>query len=122
MMGQRRILVVDDEEDMRKVIAARLQANNYEVITAADGEKGWEEIVRKKPDLVLLDITMPKINGWKVLEKIRANEATKRLPVIMMTGKGETDSVLASKKHQATDYFVKPFETEELLEYIRRYI
>ncbi len=120
-MTPKKILVVDDEPGIRETIDALLKPRGYVVILAADGEEGLQKIKSEKPDLVLLDIMMPKADGWQVLKAIRDNEATRELPVIMLTAKAETSSIMESKFEKATDYFIKPFSADELLRFVRRY-
>jgi len=121
-MAQKKILVVDDELDILEVIKGRLEFQGYKVILAAGGEEGLEKIKSEKPDLVVLDIVMPKMNGWEVLKRIRDDEATRELPVIMLTAKGDTEAILESQRLKATDYFIKPFVAEEFCVFIERYI
>ena len=114
-MNSRKLLVIDDERELAELVKKRFEANGYEVVTAFDGAAGLQKVSSEKPDLVILDIMMPKIDGWEVLRRLRSNKATRSLPVIMLTAKGETDDILKAQRDQATDYFIKPFESQELL-------
>ena len=105
-----------------ELVAFRLKAAGYKVITASNGFEGLGRIFADKPDLVILDIMMPKMDGWQVLKSLRQNEKTRDLPVIMLTAKGDMNSLDEGKHQKATDYFIKPFEIEELLTYIKKYI
>lgn len=115
------ILVVDDEQEILDLTKRRLEKWGYQVITACDGEQGLERALGHKPDLILLDITMPKKNGFALLEELKKKEATRLIPVIMLSGKGETYSLREGETGGAIDYFIKPCDWDELLSYIRKY-
>lgn len=117
-----KILVVDDEEHIRMVVEARLGSGGYQIALAADGETALEEVKKDLPDLILLDINMPGMNGFKVLQHLRRDRATARIPVIMLTAQGDTDSILKAQDFKVTDYLIKPFEGDELLSMVGRYI
>ena len=118
----RKVLVVDDETDLLELVSDRLNAGGYEVLTARSGLLGIEKAFRENPNLILLDVSMPNMDGWQVLRMLREDDRTKQLPVIMLTAQGETTSHFKAKELNATDYFVKPFDSEELLNFIERYI
>jgi len=121
----KKILVVDDEKDVTELIKVRLEANKYEVLTAFSGKEGLEKAKSGQPNLILLDIMMPEMDGFEVLRKLRdmrLKKEIKNIPVIMLTAKGEVSSMSRAKELGSVDYFVKPFDSEELLRYIRRYI
>ena len=114
----KRILIVDDTKDILTVVARRLKSWGYEALTADSGEEGLKIIREQKPDLVLLDIMMPKMKGRDVCSLIKANPETARIPVIFLTALGLADHVKAGMELGADDYLVKPFEPEELKERI----
>ena len=114
----KRILIVDDTKDILAVVARRLKSWGYEVLTADSGEEGLKIIQEQKPDLVLLDIMMPKMKGRDVCSLMKANPETARIPVIFLTALGLADHVKAGMDLGADDYLVKPFEPEELKERI----
>ncbi len=118
----KKILIVEDEQDIREAVQASLASRGYWVILAADGEEGLRKVKSEKPDLVLLDIVMPKLDGWQVLKAIRDDEATRDVPVVMLTANRETSSLIESQSQKATDYLMKPFDIEKLLRFINRYI
>lgn len=120
----KKILMVEDEPDIREAVQASLESRGYTVVAAADGEEGLRKIKSEKPDLVLLDIVMPKVDGWQVLKAIRSDEdtATRELPVVMLTANRETSSLIESQSQKATDYLMKPFDIEKLMRFIHRYI
>ncbi len=121
-MIPKKILIVDDEEDLLLILSERLKNAGYLVSTASNGLEGLGRVMTEKPDLVILDVTMPKMDGWQVLKRLREGEETRELPVIMLTAKGDMNSLDEGTRQKATDYFIKPYEIEELLTFIRKYI
>jgi len=112
----KKILIVDDETNLVKMVESRLKANGYEVIIAKNGKEGFEKAKAGKPDLILLDIIMPVMNGEEALKKLKQDEDTKSIPVIMLTAKGEVDEIVKNLVQLgATDYIVKPYVAIELL-------
>jgi len=112
-----KILVVDDNPDIVELIASRLELSNYEVITAASGEEALLKAVKEKPDLVLLDVTMQGIDGFETGCRLKADPATRHIPIIMVTAKGENADLLrAVNVVKAAGYIVKPFQPDKLLE------
>lgn len=114
MENKRKILIIDDEEDFSFFVKRNLERINYEVLTAKEGNEGFELAKKNKPALVLLDIMMPGIDGFTVLKKIREDQNIKRIPVIMLTGKEDKESQRKAKELFNNDYLVKPVETAEL--------
>ena len=112
-----RILIVEDELPMRTALVDLLQANAFRVITAVDGIAGLERALDETPDLVLLDIMMPGLDGFSVCREIRRRTTT--LPILMITAKGQVDDRVTGLDAGADDYLVKPFSSRELLARIR---
>ena len=110
----KRILIVDDTKDILLVVARRLKSWGYEPLTAGSGEEGLRIIEEQKPDLVLLDIMMPKMKGRDVCLRMKANPETAHIPVIFLTSLGLADHVKAGMDVGAEDYLVKPFDPAEL--------
>ena len=112
-----RILIIEDETPMRTALADLLTAEGHRVLSAADGEHGLERAVSEKPDLILLDVMMPKLDGFALCTELRrlANE----VPVLMLTAKGQIEDRVNGLDAGADDYVVKPFSGEELLARIR---
>ena len=106
------VLIVEDDRNIQELLQMYLEKEGYAVTTAGDGGKGLEKFRAIKPDLVLLDVMMPVMDGWAVCRAIRAESST---PVIMLTAKGETDDKVAGLKSGADDYITKPFEMREVL-------
>ncbi|GAI25245.1 unnamed protein product [marine sediment metagenome] len=107
----KRILIIDDEEDFCFFVKENLEAiSNYEIITANKGKKGIQIARKEKPDLILLDITMPGIDGFEVLKRLKGNEKTQNIPVIMFTAKDEDEAKIKASGLYCEDYLVKPVE------------
>ena len=106
------VLVVEDDRNIAELLQMYLEKEGYTVTVAADGGQGLSKFRSNKPDLVLLDVMMPVMDGWAVCRAIRAESTT---PVIMLTAKGETDDKVAGLKQGADDYITKPFEMKEVL-------
>jgi len=115
-MGTKKVLVVDDNEDIRNLISIILTGESYEVLAVESGTQALEIYPEFKPDLVLLDIMMPGISGFEVLEQIRDIRSAKlnSVPIVMITAKSLTDDIDKAIKLGATSYIVKPFRAESL--------
>ena len=114
----RKILVVDDEPDYVGTIQCRLEWCHYQVITAANGQEGLEKARAEEPDLILLDTSMPVMDGHKMLNDLRRDPALKNIPVIMVTALCEPEHIAEASSYGVTDYVAKPFDFTELLEKI----
>jgi DNA-binding response OmpR family regulator len=112
-----RILVVEDELPMRQALEDVLAGEDYRVLTAADGERGLQRALEEKPDLILLDIMMPKLDGYAVCAELR--RLSNPVPILMLTAKGQVEDRVTGLDAGADDYLVKPFSTEELLARVR---
>ena len=108
----RKILIVDDEKNIVDIIAFNLKKEGYTVITAADGEEGVQKAMEENPDLILLDIMMPKMDGYEVCKKIREKKNT---PIIMLTARAEELDKVLGLELGADDYVTKPFGVRELM-------
>jgi DNA-binding response OmpR family regulator len=114
------ILIVDDEEDVVRPIAFRLNIQGYEVLLEPDGELGFETAVAEHPDLILLDIMMPGIDGFALCEILKTRDDTNDIPIIMVTAKTTVGDVEKAFASHADDFVAKPFEWPELLGKINR--
>jgi len=114
------ILVVDDDADIRTLIEAVLETAGYEVALAADGKEALNKLKRRSYDLVVLDIMMPGMSGYEVLEQIRAMPSRASTPVIVVTAKHDPTGVMREQKGGALDHLAKPFLPEELEEVVAR--
>ena len=116
----KKILAVDDMPQIVRLIQVNLQKAGFEVITAADGEEGLRKVHEEKPDLVILDVIMPKRDGFQVLRAIKSNAETRHLPVIMLTVKAQDADIFEGLKEGAELYLPKPFHPTELVSLVRR--
>lgn len=116
------IFVVDDQEENLEFLGSLLRHNGYNVMVASDGMEAIELMQKKLPDLVLLDIMMPKMDGYEVCEKLKANNITKEIPVIFITAKIETEDIVKGFQVGGLDYVTKPFKHKELLMRIKTQI
>jgi len=122
LKDKKKILVVDDEDDLVSTVASTLEDSGYEVITAKTGPEGLKKARTDRPDLILLDIMMPRVDGYQVLTKLKRNEKVSYIPVVMITAKRETSSILKTQEKGATDYLIKPFNAEQLVGLVQRYV
>ncbi len=110
-MSKGTILIVEDQHGFRRIYHDVLSSEGYEVLEAEDGEEGWQTVKNQKPSLVLLDLGLPKIDGFEVLKRIRADNETKNIPVIIFSVLGEQKDVKKGLEMGANDYTVKGFYT-----------
>lgn len=110
-----KILVAEDEPHIFRMIEFKLKALGHDVIGATDGGEAMEAATTQKPELILLDVMMPVMDGFQVLKKLKADDDTKEIPVIMLTAKSQERDVVTGLESGAEDYVVKPFSFPELL-------
>ncbi|MBD3220699.1 response regulator [bacterium] len=110
-----KILIADDDQHIRRILEFLLDEAGYRVVTASNGQEAISQVVAERPDLVLLDVMMPHLDGFAVLEHIRQLRGLQRLPVIMLTARGESVARVRGFRGGANDYVSKPFDQEELL-------
>jgi two-component system, OmpR family, response regulator VicR len=114
--SQKLILCIEDEEEMIDLIRLILSRRGFDVLGANGGKEGLEIIQKRHPDLVLLDLMMPDMDGWEVYQQMKANDQTKDIPVIVVTAKAQSiDKVLGLHIAKVDDYIAKPFSPQELL-------
>ncbi|MGA1863139.1 response regulator [Deferribacter thermophilus] len=114
-----KILIADDELRLRKIVSMHLKKNGFEVYEAGNGKEAVDLAEKIKPDLIILDINMPLMNGFEAAEKIRENENLKELPIIFLTAKADMDSIDKGKSLKAIHYLTKPFSPKDLINKIR---
>ena len=114
-MPVKKILVVDDSPTERHLLIELLTKNGYQVITAESGEESIEKAKSESPDLVLMDVVMPGLNGFQATRTLTRDDATKHIPVIVCTSKGQETDKIWGLRQGAQDYLVKPVNSEELL-------
>ena len=120
MVENKKILLVDDEPDIRLTVSKRLMNKGYRVTEAENGKIALDIIEKQVPDLVILDVMMPELNGYQVCRKLRERPETKELPVLMLTAKDQTTDRFWAEEVGVTEYITKPFEDEELLAAVQR--
>lgn len=114
-MDKRRILVVDDEIELVDMLTIRLEANNYEVVAVYDGQEGLDKARTLKPDLIILDLMLPKLDGYKVCGMLKFDEKYKQIPIILFTARAQESDVKLGQEVGADAYLTKPFEPHILL-------
>jgi twitching motility two-component system response regulator PilG len=122
MTRGRKIMVVDDSATVRKLISSKLEKSGHEVFCAVDGLDALEQIKALVPDLILLDIMMPQMDGYQVCKLIRSNEATKDVPIVMISGKDGFFDKVRGRMSGTTGYITKPFGPETLMKTIESYM
>jgi DNA-binding response OmpR family regulator len=108
------ILVADDDADILSLVAFRLERAGYDILPAHDGEEALRLAVERAPDLAVLDVMMPKLDGYEVTARLRSHEATRRMPVILLTARVQEGDVARGFEAGADDYIKKPFSPQEL--------
>ena len=110
----RTVLVADDDEDILELVSFRLERAGYEVVTARDGAAALAVAQERRPDLAVLDVMMPGLNGYEVTQRLRADDATRDIPVILLTARVQEADVNRGFEAGADDYLRKPFSPQEL--------
>ncbi len=118
----KRILIVDDEPDVLSLAAFRLKKSGYEILTATDGQMGLDMITSEKPDLVLLDLRLPNMDGMDVCKHVKSDKELQHIPIILFTATEDVRVADVVKEVDANDYIVKPFEPDKLIEKIKSFI
>lgn len=121
-MSKKKILVVEDEESLLKLESILLTSKGYEVIGVPNGKAALDAIDKQKPDLVLLDIMLPEIDGFEVCRRIKSNQQTRDIPVIMLTAKKSREDMTRGENVGADWYITKPFKSAMVIETIQRFL
>ena len=114
-MAKRRILVIDDEKDILKLLQYNLEKEGYEILVAKTGEDGFTSAKNQLPDLIILDLMLPGMDGFEVCKLLRAERSTKNIPILMLTAKGSEIDQVVGLELGASDYIAKPFSVKVLL-------
>lgn len=114
-MITQKILLVDDEKELAEMVGLRLEAAGYKVILASDGQEALDKARQEKPDLVILDLMLPKVEGYKVCRILKFDEKYKKIPIILFTAKAQEEDIKLGKEVGAEAYITKPFDPEVLL-------
>lgn len=121
-MAKKKILVVDDEREIVDSLCLALEMKDYDTITAFDGQEALEVARKEKPDLIILDIMMPKLNGYQVCRELKKDAATKSIPILMVTAKTQESDYFWGKETGADEYIKKPFKLLYLLDRIKHFL
>ena len=116
----KKILAVDDERHIVRLVQVNLERAGYQVVTAFDGREALEKVESEQPDLVVLDVMMPYMDGFEVLQTLRKNQSTRDLPVIMLTAKAQDADVFRGWQSGVDCYLTKPFNPMELISFVKR--
>ena len=116
----KKILAVDDEKHIVRLVQVNLERAGYEVVTASDGKEALQKVEDENPDLVVLDVMMPYMDGFEVLQNLRRNPSTRDIPVIMLTAKAQDADVFKGWQSGVDCYLTKPFNPMELLSFVKR--
>jgi len=117
-----KILIVDDEPNIVQTLQDRLEMNDYNVVTACNGKEGLDQAIQEQPDVVLLDVIMPVMDGLEMLEALRKEPTCENISVVMLTARSQTQDIARANACGIEDYIVKPFDLSELLEKIESII
>ena len=117
-----KILIVDDEPNIVQTLQDRLEMNEYDVVTACNGQEGLEQAINERPDVILLDVIMPIMDGHEMLEALRKQPGCDDISVVMLTARSQTQDIARANACGIEDYIVKPFDLSELLEKIESVI
>lgn len=116
----KRILAVDDEKHILRLVQINLEKAGYEVVTASNGREAVEKVREERPNLIVMDVMMPEMDGFEALKKLKSDPATMKIPVIMLTAKAQDADVFHGWQSGADLYLTKPFNPMELLTFVKR--
>ncbi|MBL7198666.1 MAG: response regulator [Anaerolineae bacterium] len=114
-----KILIAEDEKDIRELIVFSLTFAGFEVVSAIDGIEAVEKTLQTKPDLIMMDVRMPRMTGYEACARLKANEKTKHIPVIMLSAKGQESEIQTGLDVGAYEYILKPFAPDELIQRVK---
>ena len=121
-MNPKKILVVDDETDLVETLRFPLEMEGFEVLVSYNGEDALNKARKEIPDLILLDLMLPKLDGYKVCRLLKFDEKYKHIPILMLTAKTQEKDKILGKETGANEYITKPFEMDHLLEKVKTYL
>lgn len=121
-MSKKRILVVDDEVDLVETVRFSIELEGYDVLVAYNGEEGLNQARKENPDLILLDLMLPKLDGYKVCRLLKFDERYKNIPILMLTAKTQDKDKAIGMETGADEYITKPFEIDELVKKVKHYL
>ena len=118
----KKVLIVDDEADIIEILQFVLEAQGYECITALDGEEGLKLAREISPDLIILDVMMPKMNGYKICRLLKFDEKYKNIPILMVTARAQDKDKEIGEETGANEYITKPFQVDYVIEKVKSYL
>ena len=121
-MSKAKVLIVDDEPFNIEVLEQALDGTDYQVVSAANGQEAWEKIQSEQPDLILLDLMMPIMDGFAVLAKVKENSMLRDIPIIIVSAEHDSKSVVKGIKQGAEDYLTKPVDTAQFLKKVKEFL
>jgi two-component system alkaline phosphatase synthesis response regulator PhoP len=121
-MNPKKILIVDDEVDLVETVRFPLEMEGFNVLVSYNGEDALNKARKESPDLIILDLMLPKLDGYKVCRLLKFDEKYKRIPILMLTAKTQEKDKTLGKETGADEYITKPFEMDELLEKVKTYL
>jgi two-component system alkaline phosphatase synthesis response regulator PhoP len=121
-MSKKRILVVDDEVDLVETVRFSLELEGYDVLVTYNGEEALNQARKENPDLILLDLMLPKLDGYKVCRLLKFDERYKHIPILMLTAKTQEKDKAIGMETGANEYITKPFDMDELMKKVKEYL
>jgi two-component system alkaline phosphatase synthesis response regulator PhoP len=121
-MSPKKILVVDDEVDLVETVRFPLEMEGFDVLVSYNGEDALNQARKEKPDLIILDLMLPKLDGYKVCRLLKFDERYKHIPILMLTAKTQEKDKILGKETGADEYITKPFEMDYLMEKVKAYL
>jgi DNA-binding response OmpR family regulator len=121
-MSPKKILVVDDEVDLVETVRFPLEMEGFDVLVSYNGEDALSQARKEKPDLIILDLMLPKLDGYKVCRLLKFDERYKHIPILMLTAKTQEKDKILGKETGADEYITKPFEMDYLMEKVKAYL
>jgi two-component system alkaline phosphatase synthesis response regulator PhoP len=121
-MNSKTILIVDDEEDLVETVRFPLEMEGYHVLVSHNGEEALDQARKEKPDLILLDLMLPKVDGYKVCHRLKSDDRYKHIPVLMLTAKSQEKDMMLGMETGANEYITKPFDIRDLLKKVKQHL
>jgi len=121
-MNPKKILVVDDEADLVETVRFPLELDGYNVLVSYNGEDALNQARKEKPDLIILDLMLPKLDGYKVCRLLKFDERYKHIPILMLTAKTQEKDKILGMETGADEYITKPFEMDDLIKKVKAYL
>ncbi len=120
MPSAKRVLICDDDPVILRLIQVNLELEGYEVLLAHDGQDAIEVAMAEQPQLIILDIMMPRLDGYQTCERLKADDATKDVPVVFLSAKAQLSDIEKGKEYGVSEYLTKPFDPSDLVEVVQR--